>query len=222
MGEETKLYGSLGSPYSLRVEIALQIKGVKYEHIEQDLKNKSPDLLKYNPIHKKIPVFVHNGKSIMESLIILEYIDENWRHNRILPVDPYERSIVRFWTKFIDDKVLSSVHKYYFIGEESEREKAKEEASEGLQILESELKGKKFFGGETYGMLDIAAIGVAWTTPALQEAAGKYLLSRESFPLISKWSEELTSCKVFQENLPSKDTLISHYRPHIAVANPSK
>ncbi|GAB4833887.1 hypothetical protein Ancab_039958 [Ancistrocladus abbreviatus] len=222
MGEEVKLYGTWASPYSLRVEIALQIKGIKYEYFEEDLKNKSSDLLKYNPIHKKIPVLVHNGKPIMESLVILEYIDETWTNNRILPVDPYERSVVRFWTRFIDDKVMSVVQKYYFTGEECEREKAKEEAYEALQMLENELEGKKFFGGETFGMVNMAAIGVALTTPALQEAAGKDLLTRENFPLISRWSEELINCRAFKEKLPSKDELVSHFRSRVAVANPSK
>ncbi|GAB4833888.1 hypothetical protein Ancab_032135 [Ancistrocladus abbreviatus] len=222
MGEEVKLYGTWASPYSLRVEIALQIKGIKYEYFEEDLKNKSFDLLKYNPIHKKIPVLVHNGKPIMESLVILEYIDETWTNNRILPVDPYERSVVHFWTRFIDDKVMSSVQKYYFTGEECEREKAKEEAYEALQILENELEGKKFFGGETFGMVNMAAIAVALTTPALQEAAGNDLLTREDFPLISRWSEELTNYRVFKEKLPSKDELVSHFRSRVAVANPSK
>ncbi|XP_034217515.1 glutathione S-transferase U9-like [Prunus dulcis] len=97
MEEENKLtlHGLWISPYSKRVELALKTKGIPFEFVEEDLMNKSPLLLKYNPVHKKVPVLVHNGKPIVESLIILEYIDETWKTGpRLLPEDPYKRARV--------------------------------------------------------------------------------------------------------------------------------
>lgn len=105
-----KLYGTWLSPFSRRVEFALKLKGVSYEHIEEDLSNKSSDLIKYNPVHKKIPVLVHNEKPIVESLVILEYIDETWKNNPILSTDPYEKAVARFWGSFIDTKVCFAFH----------------------------------------------------------------------------------------------------------------
>lgn len=108
MAEQVKLYGTWASPFSRRIEVALKLKGVQFEYAEENLSNKSPELLKYNPVHKQIPVLVHNGKPVAESLVILEYIDETWKHNPILPADPYERAKARFWAKYIDDKVCKT------------------------------------------------------------------------------------------------------------------
>ena len=101
-----KLLDFWPSMFGMRVRIALAEKGVAYEYVEQDLKNKTPLLLEMNPIHKKVPVFVHNGKPITESSIIIQYIDEVWKENPpLLPSDPYEMAEARFWVDFIDKKV---------------------------------------------------------------------------------------------------------------------
>lgn len=103
--EEVRLLGKWASPFSNRIDLALKLKGVPYKYSEENLANKSDDLLKYNPVYKKVPILVHNGNPIAESLIILEYIDETWKNNPLLSEDPYERALARFWSKTLDDKV---------------------------------------------------------------------------------------------------------------------
>lgn len=107
MAEEVKKFGIWGSSLCRRVDVALRLRGVKAESYEEDLQNKSALLLKYNPVHKKVPVLIHNEKSIAESLVIVEYIDETWKHrgSPILPQDPYQRANASFWARFIDKKV---------------------------------------------------------------------------------------------------------------------
>jgi glutathione S-transferase len=110
--EEVKLLGSVKSAFVCRVQIALNLKGIEYKFVEENLVNKSDQLLKYNPVYKKVPVFVHNENPISESLVILEYIDETWKQNPIFPSDPYQRALSRFWSKFIDDKVNPLTFKF--------------------------------------------------------------------------------------------------------------
>ncbi|GLT37528.1 hypothetical protein SLA2020_118390 [Shorea laevis] len=214
MAEEVKLFGMWGSPFSRRIEIALKLKGVSYEYIEEDLQNKSPLLLKYNPVHKKVPVLLHNGKPIAESIVILEYIEETWKTNPIWPADPYERAIARFWAKFFDDKCGLAAWNACW-AEEKEKEKAMEEASECLKTLEGELKDKKFFGGDKVGMVDIVAIFIAFWLRVLQEVVGADLLTPEKFPALFKWSEELVGCPIIKENLPPRDRLIILFRARL-------
>ncbi|KAB1199177.1 Glutathione S-transferase U24 [Morella rubra] len=106
MADEVVLLDYFASMFGMRVRIALAEKGVKYERREEDLRNKSDLLLKMNPVHKKIPVLIHNGKPVCESLIIVQYIDEVWKDRYpLLPSDPYPRAQARFWADFVDKKV---------------------------------------------------------------------------------------------------------------------
>nr|ACU14262.1 unknown [Glycine max] len=201
--EEVILLGVIGSPFLHRVQIALKLKGVEYKYLEDDLNNKSDLLLKYNPVYKMIPVFVHNEKPISESLVIVEYIDDTWKNNPILPSDPYHRALARFWAKFIDDKCVALAAKSVFIVDEKEKEKAKEELFEALNYLENELKGK-FFGGDEFGFVDIAAVIV----PIIQEIAGLQLFPSEKFPKLSKWSQDFYNHSLVNQVMPPKTNFL--------------
>ena len=107
MADKVVLLDFWPSPFGMRLRIALAEKGIEYEYKEEDLRNKSPLLLQMNPVHKKIPVLIHNGKPVCESLIAVQYIDEVCKDKSpLLPSDPYQRAQARFWVDFVDKKVF--------------------------------------------------------------------------------------------------------------------
>ncbi|MCD7467462.1 Pre-mRNA splicing factor prp1 [Datura stramonium] len=214
---EVKLLGLWYSLFSKRVEWALKIKGVEYEYIEEDLQNKSLLLLESNPVHKKVPVLIHNGKPICESMVIVEYIDETFEGPSILPKDPYDRAIARFWAKFLDDKGQAMWKSIFLKGEE--QEKAKEEVYEALKVLDNHLKdNNKFFVGDKFGFADIAANGAALWLGVLEEASGVVVVPREKFPNFCTWRDEYINCKQNKEYLPSRDELLAHYKAYVQAA----
>ncbi|PHT43691.1 hypothetical protein CQW23_17716 [Capsicum baccatum] len=130
--DEVILLDFWASMFGMRLRIALAEKQVNYEYKEEEglLSNKSPLLLQMNPIHKKIPVLIHNGKPICESLIGVEYIDELYDFSR------------KIWR-----------------AKGEEQEAGKKDFIEVLKVLEGELGDKPYFGGDNFGYLDIALIG---------------------------------------------------------------
>ncbi|KAE8714566.1 Glutathione S-transferase tau 7 [Hibiscus syriacus] len=204
-----KLLGTWRSPYCFKVIWALKLKGIPYEYIEEDVFDKSPLLLQYNQIHKKVPVLVHDGKPICESTIILLYIEETWPQNPLLPIDPYERAVALFWIKYADDKTQSIPKIYRTTGEEQEQ--AVKECSEMLETVEQHglIEGKKFFGGDEINMVDIAFCMVAHWLGVLEEVAGIKMFEPHKFPKLHSWAQNFKSVPVIKENLPDDERMFA-------------
>ncbi|CAN1282533.1 Probable glutathione S-transferase [Linum perenne] len=228
MADEIKLLGVWASPFSRRIELVLKLKGLQFEYSEEDLSNKSDLLLKSNPVHKKIPVFFHNGKPISESLLIIEYIDETWGNDySILPTDPYDRAIARFWAKFVDDKVqniLPTSAKSTKTRDRGELEKIMEEVNQQLKLLEKELDGKEYFGGETIGMLDVVVLMTVYWFELIQECMGVVepslqLITEEKIPGLVKWMRKLLTVDAVKETLPPREKQIARIRALVGAEN---
>ncbi|XP_024964785.1 probable glutathione S-transferase [Cynara cardunculus var. scolymus] len=93
-------------------------------------------------------------------------------------------------------------------------EQAIAEASEQLQILENELavKGKKFFGGDNIGLVDIAADFMAYWLGIIEEAAGIKLVKEDKFPKITEWADNFANSPAVKEILPPREHLLGFFK----------
>ncbi|KAK4727923.1 hypothetical protein R3W88_032840 [Solanum pinnatisectum] len=188
MSNEVVLLSAYVSMFGMRARIALDEKGIQYEYKEEDLSKKSSLLLQMNPIHKKIPVLIHNGKPICESLIIVEYIDEVWKgKSPLMPSDPYKRAQARFWADFIDKKVYDSGKRIWATKGE-DQEGGKKEFIECLKLLEGELGDKPYFNGENFGFVDLALIPFYSWFPTF-EKFGNFNIEKEC-PKFVAWANK--------------------------------
>ncbi|KAJ0977586.1 hypothetical protein J5N97_013089 [Dioscorea zingiberensis] len=220
---EVKLLGLFASAFVIRAKIALGLKGVEYEYFEETVGNKSELLLKSNPVYKKVPVLIHNGKPICESLIIVQYIDDVWSGAgpSIVPSDPFDAAMVRFWSHYVDDKCFPS---YLEVVKGETREAkidAAREAIARLQPLEEafgkQSKGKHFFGGETIGFLDIALGSYLVWIKALEKITGLEFFDR--FPNLSAWAECFWADDVVKAVMPEVDAVVDLAKKLQAILN---
>jgi glutathione S-transferase len=210
---DVKVIGAAPSPFVNRVQIALNLKSVDYEFLEEKLGSKSELLLKSNPVHKKIPVMIHGGKPICESLIIVQYIDQVWTDGpSILPSDPYARAMARFWAAYVDDKFYPTFRAFGSAEGEEAKAVAREQLMEGIMLLEDAFakcgKGKDFFGGDTIGYLDIA-IGcfLGWMR-AVEQMSDIKLIDETKTPGLFGWAERFGSNAAVKDVLPKTETLV--------------
>ncbi|KAJ6753812.1 GLUTATHIONE S-TRANSFERASE AMINO-TERMINAL DOMAIN PROTEIN [Salix purpurea] len=181
-----KLLDSWASPSAMKVRIALAEKGIEYESKEEDLTHKSPLLLEMNPVHKQIPVLIHNGKAICESMIIVEYIDEVWNEDSsLLPSNSQDRTRARqlIWSANSDNKKAAA-----------------KDLVEFFKVMEGELGRKPYFGGDRFGFVDVALVpfyGYFYT----YETFGSFSFAREC-PMLVQWGERCLQRESVSKNLP--------------------
>ena len=95
-----KLYSYFRSSAAFRVRIALNLKNLPYETVSVHLvkdggHNKKPEFRAINP-HMRVPALtLPNGAVLIQSLAIIEYLDEVRPDPPLLPADPLERARVR-------------------------------------------------------------------------------------------------------------------------------
>ena len=95
-------------------------------------------------------------------------------------------------------------------GEEQER--AVNQAMESVEKIEGVVKGKKLFGGESIGYLDICLGWMSYWLPVWEEVGGMQIIDPIKFPATSSWMNTLLYHPVIGDNLPARDAMIEYFQ----------
>jgi glutathione S-transferase len=104
-----ELYHNINSVCAQKVRIALKEKGVEVKEHLLTLRGdqNEPAYMELNP-NGVVPTLVHDGKVIVESSLILYYIDDIFRDPPLMPADAYKRYRARLYNKLIDEYMHTS------------------------------------------------------------------------------------------------------------------
>lgn len=108
-----ELYHFEPAANSMKPLLCLEEKGIDFVSRQLNLEGKrweqySEWFLKINP-DGQIPVLVHDGKVVIESTVINEYIEDVFHEVPLRPHDPYWRARMRIWTKYVDEYVCPAL-----------------------------------------------------------------------------------------------------------------
>jgi glutathione S-transferase len=100
-----ELYHFAFSTCSQKVRLVLEEKGLEFASHEVNILaggQHDPEYVKLNPMHV-VPTLVHDGNVIIESSLIIKYLDDAFPEPPMRPADPLGRYAVDRWLARVDD-----------------------------------------------------------------------------------------------------------------------
>lgn len=187
------LYGHHFSSYTQKVLISLYENDTKHEfrEIGPDTPQHVAEWQQRWPIGK-FPLLVDNGRSVVETSIIIEYLHLSHPGPvRLIPADPMSALDVRFLDRFFDLHVMHWVQHAVgaaLTGDAVKREEALKTAKQKLELayawLEGSLNGRTWAVGEEFTLADCAA------APALFYADWTHRIS-QTYPVLAAYRARL-------------------------------
>ncbi len=105
------LYNAPQSTCSQRVRFVLNAKGLPFDEVKLDLlagDQLKPDYLTLNP-NGVVPTLDHDGNIVIDSSVIIEYLDEIAPEPSFTPLRPVVRAQMRSLMRFIDEMPAAAV-----------------------------------------------------------------------------------------------------------------
>eukprot|EP00996_Jenningsia_fusiforme_P003832 NODE_4633_length_782_cov_23.129604_g4290_i0.p1 GENE.NODE_4633_length_782_cov_23.129604_g4290_i0~~NODE_4633_length_782_cov_23.129604_g4290_i0.p1 ORF type:complete len:210 (+),score=36.48 NODE_4633_length_782_cov_23.129604_g4290_i0:55-684(+) len=202
MADTVILYSYWRSSCSWRVRTALALKGVEYEYRPINLLNgdqKGSEYAALNP-GLVLPTLIIDGQTLIQSLSILEYLEETRPNPPLLPRAPADRSAVRSLCQMIacDIQPVQNLRVLGRVGPERKMEWGKEVINNGLIALEARLAqtAGTYCFGDSITMADVVLVPQVFN-------AKRFDVDLTQFPTITRLNEALCKLPAFQASQPS-------------------
>lgn len=188
------IYGDVNSGNCYKVKLLAEQLGVAYRWVDIDTLKKEtqqPEFLQKNP-NGKIPLLeTDDGRFLPESNAILHFLAEG---TPLLPEERFARAQVLQWLFFEqyshEPYIATARYIVRYLGRPAEMEQALQAklapGNKALRVMESHLRGRRFFVGDAYTIADIALF--AYTHVADE---GGFDLS--GYPAVCEWIERVKS-----------------------------
>jgi RNA polymerase-associated protein len=184
------LYSGAVDILSHRVRIVLAEKGVSYEVVNVELRNKPEDLLVLNP-YGTVPTLVDRDLALYEPNIITEYLDERFPHPPLMPVYPVARAKARLIIYRFDREWVPLIQRIES-GKAPEVKAAIKELMGYISQLVPLFNSSPYFMGDEFTLVDCCIAPILWRlplwgisfTPSETKAIKKYtdrIFQRDSF-----------------------------------------
>ena len=182
-----KLYSYFRSSAAYRVRIALNLKGIAYEtapiHLVKDGgHNRRPEYRAINPQMRVPALTLPSGDVLLQSLAIIEYLDETHPEPPLLPKNPIERARARAFAEIVacDIHPLNNIGPLRYLRREMKQEQDAIDTwyrywvTEGFEALEALLGSGPYCCGNAVTVPDLCLVPQVFNARRLKVPLDKF------------------------------------------------
>ncbi|PLQ02196.1 maleylacetoacetate isomerase [Cupriavidus pauculus] len=205
------LHSYFRSSASFRVRIALNLKGLPYDYKGVHLLKEGGMQLKpeYRALNADgvVPTLVVDGRPLIQSMAIIEYLDDTHPEPALLPKDPFERAVVRGLAQEIaceihplnNLRVLKYLKHELKVSEEAKDAWYRHWIEQGFASLEVNLRQLGRVGcyafGDTPTLVDLCLVPQVFNSQ-------RFNVDLTPFPTISQIHANCMELDAFQKTAP--------------------
>ncbi len=139
-------------PYVQRSIITLEEKNIPFTRTDIDLSNKPAWFNQKSPLGKVPILIVDNNRTLFESSVICEYLDEV-TEDSLHPWDSFEKANHRALIE-LGSVILNNIASLYNAKDKAKFQNVHTEIQRKFQFIERALSGIPYFSGEKFHLID--------------------------------------------------------------------
>ncbi|MCU6502150.1 glutathione S-transferase N-terminal domain-containing protein [Rugamonas sp. A1-17] len=200
-----KLIGSLASPYVRKVRVVLAEKKLDYQFELEDVWAADTTIDKLNPLGKVPSLVMEDGDVMIDSRVMVEYLDTLTPVCKLLPPNGRDRADVKCWEALADGILdaavtvrLERIHRPPEQQSEAWMARQMRKVQLGLASLSDKLGESPYCAGIHYSLADVAVgCTLGWLSFRFPE-----ITWRDDHPNLARLLDKLSERQSFKDTVP--------------------
>jgi len=210
-----KIYSASACPYAQRSRMVLVTKGIEFEVVEIDLKNK-PDWFTSISPYGKVPLLQHGEATVWESAVINEYLEEVFTQQPLMPQNALNRAKARIWIDFANTKFTTAFYKLLLAQDSEKQEEWRQELNQHFATMEKGMQNLSEMGnywlGQALSLVDLTYYPWFERLPVLEHYRGFKL--PESCQTLRQWYDLMQEVPAVKQTQQGADYHIKQYEKY--------
>ncbi|KAJ1945348.1 hypothetical protein FBU59_002332 [Linderina macrospora] len=219
------LYSTAYCPFAQRALRALSAAKVPFKVVEIDLQNKPEWYHLVNPQLKVPALRTPDGTILVESLVVSEFVADQFPESQLIPADAIERAQLRLFVEVFNSRVTPHIFGSLKAATEEAQKEHVDKLLSGLREVSEELvkqwarpsgKGGPFWFGDKFSLAEINTASFVNLLAGPKHYRGLAIPETDEYAAYHKWVEAFSQHPIYTDFQSSNEAIVHGMKKFVA------